>query len=65
MQLEIVKENMRNFAYENGVDWYALRRLPFATIQSLNPNITAATQLIFPIPTSELTYNNVIQNPGY
>jgi hypothetical protein len=65
LQLEIVKENMRNFAYENGADWFALRRLPFATIQSLNPNITTAAKLIFPIPTSELTYNKVIQNPGY
>lgn len=65
LQLEIVKENMRNFAYENGVDWFALRRLPLSTLQRLNPNITDAHQLIFPIPTSELIYNDVIQNPGY
>jgi starch-binding outer membrane protein, SusD/RagB family len=65
LQLEIVKENMRNFACENGVDWFALRRLPFATLQSLNPNIKDAHQLIFPIPTAELDQNNVIQNPGY
>ena len=65
LQLEITKENMRNFAYENGADWFALRRLPFATMQQLNPNIKDSTKLILPIPTSELTYNNVIQNPGY
>ena len=65
LQLEIVKENLRNFAYENGVDWLALRRLPFSTIQTLNPLIKDATKLIFPIPTTELMYNNVIQNPGY
>jgi hypothetical protein len=65
LQLEIVKENLRNFVNENGVDWLALRRLPFATIQQLNPNIKAPHQLILPIPTAELIYNNVMQNPGY
>jgi hypothetical protein len=65
LQLEIVKENLRNFVYENGVDWLALRRLPFATIQGLNPNIKSASRLILPIPAAELAYNNVIQNPGY
>ncbi len=65
LQLEIVKENMRGFAVENGLDWLALRRLPFATIQQLNPNIQSPTQLILPIPASELAENNVIQNPGY
>jgi len=65
LQLEIVKENMRNFIYENGVDWLALRRLPFATIQQLNPNIKDINRLILPIPSAELKFNNVIQNPGY
>jgi len=65
LQLEIVKENMRNFSYENGVDWLALRRLPLATLQTLNPNIIDAHQLIFPIPSAELIYNDVFQNPGY
>ncbi len=65
LQLEIVKEYLRNFVIENGTDWLALRRLPFATIQGLNPNITDAHQLILPIPTAELSENNVIQNPGY
>jgi hypothetical protein len=65
LQLEIVKENLRNFAYENGVDWLALRRLPFITVQRLNPNIKDARRLILPVPSDELTQNNVIQNPGY
>jgi hypothetical protein len=65
LQVEIVKENLRNFAYENGVDWFALRRLPFAALRQLNPNIQSPYQLIFPIPTAELIYNNVLQNPGY
>jgi hypothetical protein len=65
LQLEIVKEYLRNFAAENGVDWYALRRLPLAAIHRLNPAISDPAKLIFPIPASELTYNPVIQNPGY
>jgi hypothetical protein len=65
LQLEIVKENLRNFVDENGVDWLALRRLPFAAIQKLNPNIKDVNRLILPIPASELNYNKVAQNPGY
>jgi hypothetical protein len=64
LQLEIVKENMRNFACENGVDWLALRRLPLATQQQFNPLITNVEQLIFPIPKAEIN-SNVFQNPGY
>jgi hypothetical protein len=65
LQLEIVKENLRNFVAENGVDWLALRRLPFTTIQQMNPNITSPAQLILPIPSDELKYNNTFQNLGY
>jgi hypothetical protein len=65
LQLEIVKENMRNFTCENGVDWLAFRRLPFATMQLMNPYIQTQNQLIFPIPPAELHENNVFQNPGY
>jgi hypothetical protein len=60
LQFEIVKENKRNFTYENGVDWFALRRLPLAGMQRLNPYIKDATRLILPIPISELAENNVI-----
>jgi len=65
LQLLIVKEELKNFAFENGADWFALRRLPFKTLQSIQPAIKDATRLIFPIPISELNGNNVIQNPGY
>jgi hypothetical protein len=66
LQLLIVKEEMKNFASENGADWFALRRLPFATVQTLQPSIKTKNQLILPIPNSEITTNNqVVQNPGY
>ncbi|MBS1665427.1 MAG: RagB/SusD family nutrient uptake outer membrane protein [Bacteroidetes bacterium] len=65
LQLEIIKENLRNFAYENGVDWFALRRLPLGTLQTINPRIKNKDQLLLPIPVGELTLNKVVQNPGY
>ena len=65
LQLEIVKEYLRNFVCENGVDWFAMRRLPFTTVQRLNPAIKDPSMLILAIPSKELDYNNVIQNPGY
>jgi hypothetical protein len=65
LQLLIVKEELKNFAFENGADWFALRRLPFKTIQTIQPAIKDVTRLILPIPISELNENNVIQNPGY
>jgi hypothetical protein len=66
LQLLIVKEEMKNFVGENGADWLALRRLPFATIQTIQPFLKTASQLILPIPYSEMLSNNqVIQNPGY
>lgn len=66
LQVEIVKEYLRNFVIENGTDWLALRRLPFATIQQLNRNIKDPSRLLLPIPSSEINLNNsIIQNPGY
>jgi hypothetical protein len=65
LQLLIVKEELKNFAFENGADWFALRRLPFKTMQGIQPGIKDVTRLILPIPISELNENNVIQNPGY
>lgn len=65
LQLLIVKEELKNFAFENGADWFALRRLPFATLQNLQPAIKDVTRLILPIPLTELNENGVIQNPGY
>jgi hypothetical protein len=66
MLLLIIQEEMRNFVSEGGEDWLALRRLPFSTLQSLIPAIKSKTQLILPIPQSEITTNNEVkQNPGY
>jgi len=66
LQLLIVKEEMKSFVGENGADWFALRRLPFNTIQSIQPYLISTVQLILPIPYAEITSNNqVIQNPGY
>jgi len=66
LQLLIVKEEMKSFVGENGADWFALRRLPFATIQTLQPYLKVQTSLILPIPYAEITSNSqVIQNPGY
>ncbi len=66
LQELIVKEEMRSFVTENGADWFALRRLPFASIQRIRPEIKSADQLILPIPYNEIIANNkIIQNPGY
>jgi len=64
LQLLIVKEEMKNFFSENGADWFALRRLPFAAAQTLQPALKSVNQLICPIPSSEISINSqVIQNP--
>ena len=72
LQLQIVKENMRNFVFENGLDWFALRRLGISgntlnikAIEAINPFIKDVTRLILPIPYSETVINPVLQNPGY
>ncbi|WP_431217711.1 RagB/SusD family nutrient uptake outer membrane protein [Puia sp. P3] len=64
LQLEIVKEYMRNFIYENGVDWLALKRLPFATMQRLNPKIIDPNKLIFPIPQKSLSIIMLSRTPA-
>ena len=66
LQLLIVKEEIKNFFSENGADWFAVRRLPFATAQTLLPGLKSVTQLTLPIPYTETSINNqIIQNPGY
>jgi hypothetical protein len=66
LQLLIVKEEIKSFACENGQDWLALRRLPFATIQAMLPTITDKHLLILPLPDAEITSNTSIkQNPKY
>ncbi len=66
LQLLIVEEEMRSFVAEAGQDWFALRRLPFATVKNLVPTLTDPSRLILPIPQNETLYNsNLIQNPNY
>ena len=66
LQLLIVEEEMKNFVGEAGQDWFAVRRLPFATLQNLLPSVTNQSLLILPIPESEITSNGKIkQNPNY
>jgi hypothetical protein len=66
LEVLIVKEELKNFVGENGADWFALRRLPLATIQTIQPQLKSTDNLILPIPNTEITQNgNVIQNPGY
>lgn len=66
LQKLIVEENMRNFVAENGLDWLALRRLPFEEIKKFRPAIKSADFLILPVPASEFVNNDKMeQNPGY
>jgi hypothetical protein len=66
LQLLIVQEEMKNFVGEAGQDWYAVRRLPFTTVQSMIPTLGSVDQLILPIPQPEMTANGkMVQNPNY
>lgn len=66
LQLLVIEEEMKNFVGEAGQDWFAVRRLPFATLQSLLPSVTVRTLLVLPIPQAEMLANSMIkQNPGY
>ncbi len=66
LQLLIVKEEMKNFVFESGLDWFAVRRLPFATLQNLLPTIKNKEVLTLPIPQTEINRNlQIQQNPGY
>jgi hypothetical protein len=65
--LELYREYSRNMVAEDGIEWFALLRLPFATVKQLRPTITDQKQYILPIPTTEFQLNPAIgpQNPGY
>jgi hypothetical protein len=66
LHLMIVKEFMKNFVAEDGQEWDAVRRLPFATLQQLLPSVSAENQLALPVPNDEIIRNNLmVQNPGY
>jgi starch-binding outer membrane protein, SusD/RagB family len=53
-------EIVRNLSAEDGIEWMALLRLPFATVKQLKPTITDQKQYIFPIPLDEFQ-----QKPHY
>jgi hypothetical protein len=66
LTLLIIREEMKNFVGESGQDWFAVRRLPFATLQQLIPTIVSKDLLILPIPLAEITANGQAkQNPSY
>ncbi|SMD12476.1 RagB/SusD family nutrient uptake outer membrane protein [Pedobacter nyackensis] len=65
--LEIYKETSKSLVAEDGIEWLALLRLPFATVQQLKPTITSQIQYIIPVPKAEFKYNPSFgeQNTGY
>lgn len=66
LQVMIEKEEIKNFIGENGEDWFALRRMPMDTIQTIQPLLKIKDRFLLPIPYAEVTYNSkVMQNPSY
>lgn len=66
LTLLIIREEMKNFVGESGQDWFAVRRLPFATLQQLIPTLVSHDLLVLPIPQAEmLTNGQMKQNPSY
>jgi len=66
LEVLIVEEELRNFVGENGADWFALRRLPLTTIQTIQPLLKSTDRFLLPIPYAEITENgSMVQNPGY
>ena len=63
LRVLVLKEEIKNFFAENGVDWFALRRLPLDIAKTIQPAISNI-HYILPIPNSEIITNGkVIQNP--
>ncbi|WP_257666336.1 RagB/SusD family nutrient uptake outer membrane protein [Parapedobacter tibetensis] len=60
-------ETVKSLLAEDGQEWLALLRLPFATVQQLRPGIVSDIQYILPVPPDEFRYNLEFgeQNPGY
>jgi hypothetical protein len=67
VQVQIYYEFARNFVGEDGIEWMALLRLPFATVQQIRPTIKDKIQYILPVPDGEFQNNPNFgeQNPGY
>ncbi|MDF2188497.1 RagB/SusD family nutrient uptake outer membrane protein [Paraflavitalea sp. CAU 1676] len=64
---QLYLEYVRNLAAEDGIEWFALLRLPFETVKALRPTITSKEQYILPVPATEFQLNPGFgdQNPGY
>ncbi|WP_312790014.1 RagB/SusD family nutrient uptake outer membrane protein [Sphingobacterium sp.] len=67
MILELYKETVRNFAFEDGQDWTTLCRLPLEEILKIKPSVMDKNHIILPIPAEEFRKNPKVgeQNPGY
>lgn len=62
----VIREEIKNFMGEDGQDWLAARRWPFATLQAWAPAMVSKDLLILPIPQKEVQGNGLVtQNPGY
>lgn len=64
---QIYLEFSRNMVAEDGIEWFALLRLPFSKVQEIRPTILRKELCILPIPATEFQTNPGIgdQNPGY
>lgn len=65
--VSLFRETAKSLVGEDGMEWMALLRLPFATVQQFKPTITNQAQYILPVPRNEFQYNPSFgdQNPGY
>jgi hypothetical protein len=63
---QVYFETLRNLTGEDAIDWFALLRFPFETIQQLRPTIITKSQLWFGVPVSEFQSNPLFgpQNAG-
>lgn len=66
----VIKEEIKNFVGENGVDWFALRRLyrnnNMAPVTAIDSTLKSLDRFILPIPIAEINANPfVVQNPNY
>ncbi|MDR6781567.1 hypothetical protein ABIE26_001945 [Pedobacter africanus] len=65
LQFLIVQEVRKNFLQESGLDWFAMRRLPMATLQSIRPAVKSRFSFILPIPMAEMSANGLMEpNPA-
>jgi starch-binding outer membrane protein, SusD/RagB family len=65
--MQIYYEIVRSLVGEDGQEWMALLRLPYATVQAIRPTIENKIQYILPVPATEFLNNPSFgeQNKGY